>query len=69
MLNPEQIVAAGAKLTLKQLSDEEIVILHNFLTFPGSNIEDCQFYCKIKSLFTEHDGTKMHPVTSNAVMH
>lgn len=62
-MNPEAMVYAGVKMTCAYLTDMELAALNNLATFtnyPG-NPAQVIGYKKASHLFTEANGTKMHP--------
>lgn len=62
-MNPETITKLATRNTLSQLSNEELARLRNAYEWNSvAMLEKQPAYHKVKELFTEQDGTKMHPL-------
>jgi len=53
-------------MTLQALNDDELAALNLSLAI-GIDVTEKPWYGKVKSLFTEENGTKMHSATVDAV--
>lgn len=64
-MNPHVFLVV--KMATDRLSDHELVQLYMLVITPNSNIKGSYIYEKAQGLFTEDNGSKMHPSTIEAL--
>ncbi len=62
-----QIMAATVATTTNELSDTELAVLNIVAQTDQSPHEKIFDYANVEHLFTENDGTRMHPETKIAL--
>ncbi|QBQ73167.1 hypothetical protein kac65v162_gp137 [Nodularia phage vB_NspS-kac65v162] len=65
-MNPELAVAAVANLSISDLSDDELVALNLVIQLGNPDIKNVMGYEKVKTLFTENNGTRCHSLVEDA---
>ena len=65
--NPELAVAAVANLSIKNLTDDELIAINLAIKLNNLDIKNVIGYEKIKTLFTENNGTKVHSLVEEAI--
>lgn len=62
----DQIMVKAVSKACEQLTDAELNSIY-MVALLGSNPKHVRGYDKVESLFTEDDGTRMHPTTREAL--
>ena len=65
--NPELAVAAVANLSIKNLTYDELIAINLAIKLNNSDIKNVIGYEKIKTLFTENNGTKVNSLVEEAI--
>jgi len=60
MTDAERRQYAALRQTTDELSDLELFSLNNAVNFPGFDLKQLSFYEKVKHLFAEDGGERMH---------
>ncbi len=66
-MNQDQIMSALVTLTCDELSDIELAVLNNTAQLDQDPHDRLFDYDKVKGLFTEHNGIRMHKETKIAL--
>ena len=65
--NPELAVATVANLSIKNLTYDELIAINLAIKLNNPDIKNVIGYEKIKTLFTENNGTKVHSLVEEAI--
>lgn len=68
VFNPELAVVASVSIVCDDLTDVELSAMYMAMSWNTGSPKGVYGYEKMKSLFTENDGTKMHELTRNAFL-